>query len=101
MNAYTELDAPLGRKAGIAFDHAVLHFDRATHGVDHAPKLDQSAVVRTFDDTTMMHGDGRVDQVAPQRPEPRQRAVLVRAGQTAEPDDISRQDRRYLALAML
>ena len=35
-----------------------------------------------------------------QRTEPRKRAVLVHARQTAEPDDISRQDRCYLALAM-
>jgi 3-methyladenine DNA glycosylase Mpg len=48
----------------------------------------------------MMHGNGWLNQVAAQRPEPRQRAVLVRAGQPAEAHDISRQDRRYLALAM-
>src|ERR1700720_766346 len=100
MNAYAELDASLGREAGVAFDHAVLHFDRATHGIDHATKLDQSAVARTFDDAAMMHGNGWVKQVAAQRPEPRQRAVLVRAGQPAEPNNISRQDSRYFALAM-
>jgi hypothetical protein len=49
---------------------------------------------------TMMHGYGRVDHVASQRTEPRKRAVLVHARQTAEPDDISRKDRCYLALAM-
>jgi 3-methyladenine DNA glycosylase Mpg len=48
----------------------------------------------------MVHGDGWVDHVASQRSETRKRAVLIRAGQPAEPDDISRQDRRYLALAM-
>ena len=30
MNADAELDPPLGRQAGVALDHAVLHFDRAS-----------------------------------------------------------------------
>ena len=30
MNADAELDAALGRQAGVALDHAVLHFDRAS-----------------------------------------------------------------------
>ena len=41
MNADAELDAALGRQAGVALDHAVLHFDRAAHRVDHAAKLDE------------------------------------------------------------
>ena len=40
MNADAELDAPVLRHAGVALDHAVLHFDRAAHGVDHAAELD-------------------------------------------------------------
>ena len=36
MNADAELDASLGRQARVALDHAVLHFDRAANGVDHA-----------------------------------------------------------------
>ena len=34
----------VGRDARIAFDHGVLHFERAAHGVDHAPELDDRAV---------------------------------------------------------
>ena len=40
MDADAELDAPVGRHAGIALDHAVLHFDGAAHGVDDAAELD-------------------------------------------------------------
>jgi len=36
MNADAELDRPRRRQARIAFDHAVLHFDRETHGVGDA-----------------------------------------------------------------
>ena len=43
-----------------------------------------------------MHGDGRVDEVAAQRPEPRQNAILVRSREPAVADDIRDQDRRDL-----
>ena len=79
MNADAELDAALRRHAGVALDHRGLHFDRAAHGVDHAAELDEQSVARALDDASVVHGDGRVDQVAAQRPEPRQDAILVRA----------------------
>ena len=59
MDADAELDAALRRQAGIAFDHAVLHLDRAAHGVDHAAELDEAAVAGALDDAPVMHGDGR------------------------------------------
>ena len=43
MDADAKLDASLRRQARIALDHAVLHFDRAAHGVDHAAELDDRA----------------------------------------------------------
>jgi hypothetical protein len=73
--------APLsGRQAGIALDHAVLHFDGAAHGVDHTAELDENAVAGALDDAAAMHRDGGVDQIAAQRPQPRQGAILVGAG---------------------
>ena len=59
MNADAEFYAALGRQAGVALDEAVLHLDRAAHGVDHAAELDEAAVAGALDDATMMHGDGR------------------------------------------
>ena len=41
----------------------------------------------------MMHGDRGIDQIAAQRPQPRQHAILVRAGEPAVADDIGDQDR--------
>ena len=41
MNADAKLDAAIRRHAGVALDHAVLHFDRAAHRVDHAAELDE------------------------------------------------------------
>ena len=83
-----------GGEAGVALDHAVLHLDRAAHGVDHAAELDEAAVAGALDDAPAMRGDGGIDQIAAQPPQPRERAILVRAGEPAVADDIGDQDRR-------
>ena len=44
MDANAELDAALGRKPGVALDHAVLHLDGTAHRIDHAAELDEDAV---------------------------------------------------------
>src|ERR1700729_2886091 len=56
------------RHARIALDHGVLHFDRAAHRVDHAAELDKNAVSGALDDAPMVDRDGRIDQVASERP---------------------------------
>ena len=94
MNADPELDAALLRQAGVAFGHAVLHLNGATHGVDDAAELDQAAVAGPFDDATVVRVDRGVDQVASQAPEPRKRALFVSAGETAVADNVRDQDRR-------
>jgi hypothetical protein len=96
MNANPELDALLGRNAGVALDHGGLDFDRAAHGVDHAAELDDRAVAGALDDAAVMHGDDRVDQVAAERPEPRQRAIFIRPGEPAVARDVGHQNRREL-----
>jgi hypothetical protein len=88
MNADAELDAALGRQAGVALDHAVLHLDGAAHGVDHAAELDETAVAGALDYAPVMHGDGRIDQITAQRPQPRQSAIFIGAGEAAEADHI-------------
>ena len=60
MNADAELDATLGRKADVALDHAVLHLNRAAHGVDHAAELDEAAVAGALDDAPVMRLDGGI-----------------------------------------
>ena len=80
--------------ARVAFDHRVLHFDGAAHGVDDAAKLDERAVAGALDDAPVMHGDGGVDQIAAQRPQPRQNAIFVRAGKAAKADHVGGQYRR-------
>jgi hypothetical protein len=96
MNANAKLDALLGQHVGVALDHRGLDFDRAAHRVDHAAELDNAAVPGALDDAAVVHGDDRVDQVAAERPEPRQRAVLVGAGEPAVAGDVGHQNRREL-----
>jgi hypothetical protein len=80
--------------ARVALDHGVLHFDRATDRVDHAAEFDDAAVACSLDDAAAVHGDGGIDRVAAQRPEPRQDALLVGAGETGVSHHVGRQDRR-------
>jgi hypothetical protein len=94
INADTELDAALARQAGVSLDHAVPHLDGAARGVHHAAKLNESAVAGALDDAPAMRVDGEIDQVAPQPPEPRQRAILVRSRETAVSDNVRDQDPR-------
>jgi hypothetical protein len=44
-----------------------------------------------------MHGEDRIDQVAPQGPEPSEDAIFVRARKPGVADDVSDQDRREFA----
>ena len=50
VNADAEFDSPVLRHAGVAFDEAVLDFDRAADRVHDAAKLDYTAVAGAFDD---------------------------------------------------
>jgi hypothetical protein len=94
VNSDPKIYSALGGHAGVAFDHRVLNFYRAAHGVDDATKLDESAVAGALDDAAVMHVDGRIDQVAAKRPQPRQCPILIGASQSAESDHVRREDRR-------
>ena len=96
MDADPKLDAAVGRHARIALDHRVLNFDRAAHGVHHAAELDQRTVAGAFDDAPIVDRDGRIDQIAAQRPQSSERPILVVAGKPTETDHVGGQDRREL-----
>ena len=51
--------------------------------------LDDAFVAVALDDAAVMSGDGGIDQVAAQRAQSRQRAILVRAGEPAVADDVA------------
>ena len=84
------------RRSALRSTIAVLDFNGAAHRVDDAPELDNCAVAGALHDTSVMHGDGRIDQIASERPQPRQNSVLIGPGKPRIADDIGHQDRRYL-----
>ena len=67
MDADAKLDAALCWQAGIALDHCVLHFDGAAHGVYNAAKLNQCTIACALHHAPLVHSNGGIDQVAPQR----------------------------------
>ena len=97
MNADAEFDAALRWQAGVALDHAVLHFDGAAHRIDDAAKLHEGSVAGALHHASSVHRDGGVDEIAAERPESRERPIFVRPSQPAVSDDIGGQDRRKFA----
>ena len=63
------------------------------HCVDHAAEFDDAAVARALDDAAVMHGDGRIDQVAAQRPKPSEDPIFVRTRKPRVADHVGHQDR--------
>ena len=94
MNADAKFNALFGRQAGVALDHTALHFDGATDRVDHAAELDDRAIAGTFDHTTMVESDSRINEVAAKGPQAGERSLLVGARKPAVADDVRDQDRR-------
>jgi hypothetical protein len=76
---------------------ALLGFrDRASHRLDHAAELDESSVASALEHPPVLAGDGGIDEFRAQCPQPRERAVLVRARHPAEANDVGSQDRSDL-----
>src|ERR1700739_84691 len=69
MDANTELDAVLGRKPRGAIHHAILNLAGAAHGVPPASELNQTSITCALHHAPVMHGNSRIDQIAPQRPD--------------------------------
>src|SRR5262245_40840762 len=97
MDADAKLDATLGRKAGVALDQPILHLDSVAHRVDHAAKLNDAAITGVLHHAPVMHCDAWIDQIAAQRAQPCQYALLVGAGKSAVADHIRHQNRRKLS----
>ena len=80
MDADPKFDAPVRCDPSVALDHRPLDFNGAVHRVDDTPELDNCAIAGALDDAPMVDRDGRIDQVASERPQPRQNPVLVGSG---------------------
>ena len=94
MDADSGLDALVVKQVGVALSQAVADLHGAANGFNHAAKLDDRSVARSLDNAPIVHRDRRVDEVAAQRPQPGERALLVGPGQPAVADNVGDQDRR-------
>jgi hypothetical protein len=69
MRSRPALSSPgIWPKTVVAFNHAVLHFNGAAHGVDDTAKLNEDAVACPLNDAAVMQSDGRVEKIAPKSP---------------------------------
>ena len=64
MDADPKFDALVRRDPGVALDHRPLDFNGAVHRVHDAAELDNRAVPGALDDAPVVHGDGRIDEIA-------------------------------------
>jgi hypothetical protein len=70
------------------------HRPWADHRVDDAAELDNCAVAGALDDAAVMHADGRIDQVASERPQPGKDAILVGSSEARVADHVGHEDCR-------
>ena len=98
VDADAEVDALVGRDAFVAFRHRALHLDRTAHRADDAGEFDQQPVAHRLDDAALMLLDPGVAEIAPDRAQGRERALLVPAHQKRIAGDIDRNDCRETAL---
>jgi hypothetical protein len=78
IDADAQLDAVVGPDIRVPLGHRLLHRNRAVHRIDDAGKLHQQAVAGGLDDAAPMFGDLRIDELAVQRFEAFERAILIR-----------------------
>ena len=101
MNADAKFDPFVLRHIGILFRHAALDFVGASHGVDHAGELNESAVPGILDDTSVMLSDFGIKKRLSKSFQLRQRAFFVDPYQAARARDIRRQNSRQSPLYVL
>jgi hypothetical protein len=79
MRSRPALSSPgIWPKTVVALDHAVLHLDGATHGVNYATKLNDAPVAGALHRAPVMEeGNSRVDEVAAEGTQLRKRPLLV------------------------
>ena len=76
----------------------ILDFQRATDRVDCARELHQGAVAHELKGSSGMLGDGRIDQIAPEGVEARQRSRFVCPHELRVAHNVHGEDRRQSSL---
>src|SRR5262249_43638427 len=94
IDADANLDALCLWHAGIALRHPALNLDRATQCFHDAFEFREDAVAGALDDPPAMLVDLGVEELASVGFQPRERALLVGAHQSAVAGDVSRENGR-------
>jgi len=94
FDANAQFNAAVRPDTGVPLGHRLLYSDRAAHRIDDAGKFDQQAVARGLDHAAFVFVQFGIDQLAPQPPQGRQSAFLIRTHQARIAGDIDRHDRR-------
>jgi hypothetical protein len=81
--------------AGVAGLCAKRHFDGAAHRVHNAAELDNRPIAGALNYAAMVHNVQGINEIAADRPKPRQGTIFISAGKPAVTDHVSHQDRRY------
>src|SRR6516162_6059952 len=88
-----KLDAPLLRHVGLAVSHPTLDLRGTADGIDDTRKFREHAVAGVLDDTAVMLGDLRIDQLAEMPLQAFVRTLLIGAHQPRIACDIGGEDR--------
>ena len=81
IDANAKPDLALLRHIGGALGHRVLDCDRALHCIDHAGELDEQAVAHRPHGAPAVFENFRIDNLAPDGVESRERSLIVDAHQ--------------------
>jgi len=73
----TALDTPLDGRGIVKPEHALLHFEAASHGIDDTGELEEQSVTRRLDDPSAVLFDSWIDEFAPVRFYRRERGFLI------------------------
>ena len=97
MEADPEIDLLFWGQASISLDPSDLDLNGAAHRAYDAPELDDAAITGTLDDPTVMHRDGRVDQIAAKGAKAREDSIFIRTRKPRTADDVGHQNRSKLS----
>ena len=89
VDADPKIDAALGRKHTVSLRHLRLYLAGTVQRVDGASEFGQEAVARGLDDSAVMGGDARIDQLSANGSQSPKGALFVGANQPRVPGYIS------------
>jgi hypothetical protein len=98
IDSHAHVDGPIVGQPSIALCHAALQTDRARYRIDHAAELGQQSVAHQLEDSALVFGDLRLEQLLSMGPEPLERTRLVLLHEAAVTDYVGSKNGGKMAL---